>query len=158
MHSPSCVPCCPGYTPSHLIMRRREKNYETELRHHHAEGLERPRGVFCYRSYTIVSGAVGHGCWPLYIWNWENISTIWEKQKQIKCETGLGFALPCTRSVFILFYFIVGLLLSICLFIFFHSPFMKSGLGSEGHHAHGHITQPRIFQEYLPGLLRGCNG
>ena len=28
---------------------------------------------------------------------------------------------------------------------------MKSGLGSEGHHAHGHITQPRIFQEYLPG-------
>ena len=36
--SPFCDPCCPVYTESHLIMRRREKNYETELRHHQAEG------------------------------------------------------------------------------------------------------------------------
>ena len=67
------------------------------------------------------------------------ITTIWEKQ--IKRETGLGFALPCTRSVFILFSFIVGFLfiylffyLSIYLFFFFHSPFMNSGLGSEGNY------------------------
>ena len=31
-------PCCPVYTASHLIMTRRGKNYETELRHHRAEG------------------------------------------------------------------------------------------------------------------------
>ena len=80
-------------------------------------------------------------------------STVWEKQKQIKRETGLGFALPCTRSVFILFYFIVGLLLSIYLFIFFHSPFMNSGLGSEGNHAHGHITPP---PEFSRSTSRGC--
>ena len=30
--------------------------------------------------------------------------------KRLYVKTGLGFALPCTRSVFILFYFIVGLL------------------------------------------------
>ena len=115
--------------------------------------LKKTQGVFCYRSYTIVSGGVGHGCWPLYLWNWENISTIWEKQKQIKRETGLGFALPCTRSVFILFYFIVGLLFSIYLFIFFHSPFMNSGLGSEGNHAYGHITPP---PEFSRSTSRGC--
>ena len=40
-----------------------------------------------------------------------------EKQKQIKRETGLGFALSCTRSVFILFYFIVGLLF---IYLFFY--------------------------------------
>ena len=41
--------------------------------------------------------------------------------KQVIRETGLGFALPCTRSVFILFYRIVGLLficLFVCLFIY----------------------------------------
>ena len=33
---PFCDPCCPVYTASHLIMRRREKKkLETELRHHH---------------------------------------------------------------------------------------------------------------------------
>ena len=109
-----------------------------------------------------MSGAVGHGCWPLYLWNWEKISTILEKQKQIKRETGLGFALPCTRSVFILFYFIVGLLfiylfIFLSIYFFFHSPFMNSGLGSEGNHivtSHHH----RIFQEYLPRLLGGCSG
>ena len=74
-----------------------------------------PAGALSYRSHTSVSGAEGHGCWPLYVWNWKKISTIWEKQ--IKREAGLGFALPCTRSVFILFYFIVGLLF-IYLFIF----------------------------------------
>ena len=83
------------------------------------------------------------------------ISTIWEKQ--ITRETGLGFALPCTRSVFILFYFIVGLLfiyLFIYLFIFLsiylffsHSPFMNSGLGSEGNHivtSHRHPNFPGV--------------
>ena len=71
-------------------------------------------------------------------------------KNQIKRETGLGFALPCIRSVFILFYFIVGLLF-ICLFInlsiFFHSPFMNSGLGSEGNHivtSHHHPYFPRV--------------
>ena len=83
--------------------------------------------------------------------NWEKISTILEKQ--IKRETGFGFALPCTRSVFILFYFIVGLLF-IYLFIylsiycfFFHSPFMNSGLGSEGNHiltSHHHPNFPGV--------------
>ena len=79
----------------------------------------------------------------------EKISTIWEKQKQIKRETGLGFALPRTRSVFILLYFIVGLLLSIYLSIYFfcHSPFMISGLGSEGDHmvtSHHHPNFPGV--------------
>ena len=106
-----CLPFLWSMLPSlrrkSLIMRRREKkiwNWATKSP--------------CWR-HTIVSGAVGHGCCPLYLWwNWENISTIWEKQKQIKRETGLGFALPCTRSVLILFYFIVGLLLFIYLFFF----------------------------------------
>ena len=99
-----------------------------------------------------MSGAVGHGCWPLYLWNWEKISTILEKQKQIKRETGLGFALPCTRSVFILFYFIVGLLfiylfIFLSIYFFFHSPFMNSGLGSEGNHivtSHHHPNFPGV--------------
>ena len=76
-------------------------------------------------------------------------------EKQIKRETGFGFALPCARSVFILFYFIVGLLfiylfiyLSIyLLFFFFHSSFMNSGLGSEGNHiltSHHHPNFPGV--------------
>ena len=77
--------------------------------------------------------------------------------KQVIRETGLGFALPCTRSVFILFYLIVGLLfiyLFLCFFIylsiylfFFHSPFMNSGLGSEGNHiatSHHHPNFPGV--------------
>ena len=122
----------------------------------------RPGGYSPYRRHTSVSGAEGHGCWPLYVWNWEKISTIWEKQ--IKRETGFSFALPCTRSVYILFYFIV-VLLFIFLFIylffylsiyfFFHSPFMNSGLGSEGNHivtSHLHPNFPGV----PPGLLGGC--
>ena len=146
---------------AHLIMSRRGKNHETELRHHPAEGYT--QGVLSYRSHTSVSGAEGHGCWPLYVWNWEKISTIWEKQ--IKRETGLGFALPCTRSVFILFYFIVGLLfiylfiylfifLSIYLSIFFSIRlFMNSGLGSEGNHFVISHRQPNF-----PGVPRGAAG
>ena len=80
--------------------------------------------------------------------------------KRLYVKTGLGFALPCTRSVFILFYLIVGLLficfflsfflsLFICLSIyyFFHSPFMNSGLGSEGNHivtSHHHPNFPGV--------------
>ena len=81
-----------------------------------------------------------------------------EKQKQIKRETGLGFALSCTRSVFILFYFIVGLLF-ILLFIFLsiyfffvHSPFMNSGLGSEGNH----IVAIKPPPEFSRSTSRGC--
>ena len=114
--SPFCDPCCLGYTPNHLIMRRREKklwNWATT-----SPCWRLDQGVLSYRSYTIVSGAVGHGCWPLYLWNWEKISKIWEKQKQLKRETGLGFALSCTRSFwFILFYFIVDLLF---IYLFFY--------------------------------------
>ena len=111
-------------------------------------------GYSPYRRHTSVSGAEGHGCWPLYVWNWEKISTIWEKQ--IKRETGFGFALPCTRSVYILFYFIVGLLFIflfiylffyLSIYFFFHSPFMNSGLGSEGNHivtSHHHPNFPGV--------------
>ena len=145
---------------AHLIMSRRGKNHETELRHHPAEGYT--QGVLSYRSHTSVSGAEGHGCWPLYVWNWEKISTIWEKQ--IKRETGLGFALPCTRSVSILFYFIVGLLFIylffyLSIYFFFHSPFMNSGLGSEGNHIVTSHLHPN-FPVVPPGLLGGgaCSG
>ena len=81
-----------------------------------------------------MSGAVGHGCWPLYLWNWETIPKIWEKQKQIKRETGLGLALSCTRSVFILLLFYYLFIFLSIYFFFSHSPFMNSGLGSEGNH------------------------
>ena len=42
--------------------------------------------------------------------------------KRLYVKTGLGFALPCTRSVFILFYLIVGLLF-ICFFLSFFLSF-----------------------------------
>ena len=65
-----------------------------------------------------MSGAEGHGCWPLYVWNWEKISAIcWEKQ--IKCETGLGLALPCTRAVFIVFILLLLYYLFMHLSIYF---------------------------------------
>ena len=86
--------------------------------------------------------------------------------KTDKTWNRIRFCSACTRSVFISFYFIVGLLF-ICLFIylfiylsiylFFHSPFMNSGLGSE-ENTSSHHTTTRIFQECLPGLLGGCSG
>ena len=75
---------------------------------------------------------------------------IWEKQ--IKRETGLGLALPCTRAVFIVFILLLVYYLFIYLFMhlsiyFFHSPFMNSGLGSEGNHiltSHHHPNFPGV--------------
>ena len=57
---PFCDPCCPVYTASHLIMRRREKKI-MKLSYDITMLTSRPRGFSLIRSYTSVSGAEGHG-------------------------------------------------------------------------------------------------
>ena len=81
-----------------------------------------PRGYSLIKAIQVWAGPKGMVVDP-FMSEIGRITTIWEKQ--IKRETGLGFALPCTRSVFILFSFIVGFLfiylffyLSIYLFFF----------------------------------------
>ena len=54
---------------------------------------------------------------PLCVKLGKDFHDLGKTDKQVIRETGLGFALPRTRSVFILFCLIVGLF--VCLFLYF---------------------------------------
>ena len=75
------------------------------------------------------------------------------------CETWkrLGFAPPCTRAVFIVFILLLVYYLFFFLYasiyLFFHSPFMNSGLGSEGNHIVTSYHHPNF-----PGVPPGAAG
>ena len=116
-----CDPCCPVYTASHLIMRRREKK--------------------------LWNWAATSPCWRVDPGGYSLIEAIqvWAGPKD------MVEVLLCLVPGLYLFYSILLLVYYLFIYLFFylsmHSPFYESGLGSEGNHfviSHRHPNFPGV--------------
>ena len=147
--SPFCDPCCPVYTASHLIMwRTKGKKLWNWATKSPCSRLD-PGGFLLLEAIQVWAGPKDMVFNPFACEIGKRFPRFWKNRLNVKQDS----VLLCLVPGLYLFYSI--LLLVYCLFIhlsmyllfLFHSPFMNSGLGSEGNHivtSHHHPNFPGV--------------